>query len=160
MFRDQASVFLSIAAHGFSMVESLPVPPHQNRPWLETALGPPGLWAFCPSAPCSNSLSRRSAHSATLGWRLHSWERVLLSPTDSLGSCTLRTRLYGQAKRTQLWASPRWVSAARGVEKGHFESCHGLCLSWSCQFPLLPMGAIIFQWVSVVEILPAGLFRN
>lgn len=24
------------------------------------------------------------------------------------------------------WASLRWVSAARGVEKGHCESCHGL----------------------------------
>lgn len=46
-----------------------------------------------PGGPCSDELSGRVAHPATLGWSPHSWERASPSPARSRGSCTLRNRL-------------------------------------------------------------------
>ena len=124
-------------------MESVPVPPHPSSiPQLEGSMARNGkcpllrfpLWKNCP--PCQSKVEgqpMRGPHTAP-----HKvWAAVPSEPGSEAGQ-----------SRHSCWASLRWVSAARDVEKGHCESCS----AESCQLPPLPLGgAILFQRVSVEE---------
>ena len=89
------------------------------------------LWKNC--TPCQSKVEgqpMRGPHTAP-----HTvWAAVPSEPGSEAGQ-----------SRHSCWASLRWVSAARDVEKGHCESCS----AESCQLPPLPLGGRFFSSGSV-----------
>lgn len=117
---DWASISPSVAASGFSRVESLPVSPHSNRSWLEGSMArnawcPPGLWGPCPTTPWLKFQLQAGAYIHETG--PHSaphliWAAVPSEPSSEAG------------QRAQLLGISEVDLSCQGCGERHCEQCH------------------------------------